>query len=62
MFAKILRTTAGEPRSATSGTSLPDSVQEGLLSTREIDLRRMYERMAQHQRLIEVEDDLRRKF
>jgi hypothetical protein len=62
MFAKILRTTAGQPHPATSSNSLPDSAQPALLSTREIELRRMYERMAQHQRLIEVEDDLRRRF
>jgi hypothetical protein len=62
MFEKLIRAILGETNKPAAGMRIHESGQLALLSTRELDLRRMYERMAQHQRLIEVEEDLHNRF
>ena len=62
MLEKLLRAFMGEPRETEAGIHIYESGQLALLSTQELERRRLYERIAQHQQLIEIEEDLRRKF
>jgi len=61
MLQKAIRVIFGETRREDVVVRSHESGQMALLSTRELELRKMYERMAQRQRLIEVEEDMRRK-
>ena len=60
MLEKLMRAVFGEPHRPVESISVHESGQMAILSTQELAHRQMYERMARHQRLIEVEDDLRR--
>jgi hypothetical protein len=62
MFQKLQRILFGEARQPDAAIHIHESGQLALLSTQQINRRKLYERMAQHQRLIEVEEDLRRQF
>jgi hypothetical protein len=62
MFRKLIRALLGEPQQPVSSVRIHESGQLSIVSTQEIARRRMYERMAQHQRLIEIEEDLQDRF
>ncbi|MAS37206.1 MAG: hypothetical protein CL610_24610 [Anaerolineaceae bacterium] len=61
MLGKLLRSLFGESHSMTSDVTLHQSGQLAMLSTRELDRRRMYERMVAHQRLSEIEEKMSRR-
>jgi hypothetical protein len=62
MFEKLIRAIFGEPSQAASNVRLHESGQLTIVSIHDLERQRMYERMAQHQRLIEVEEDLYDRF
>ena len=61
MLQKLMQAVFGAPTQPETQIMAHESGQMAILSTQELERRRFYERMAQHQRLIEVEEDLRRR-
>ncbi len=63
MLAKIWRALFSAPQVTVVTAHTYDTAPAmAMLSTQEIERRRLYERMAQHQRLIEVEEGAQQRF
>lgn len=63
MLAKVWRAFFSTPQVTITTTRIHESGQiAAVLSTQEMERKRLYERIAQHQRLIEVEEDLRQRY
>ena len=62
MFRKLIHAIFGEPSRPAANLRIHESGQLTIVSIHDLERQRMYERIAQHQRLIEIEEDLYERF
>lgn len=62
MFEKLIRALFGEPKQTTPDPRIHESAQLVIVTLADVERYLMYSRIADHQRLIEIEEDLYGRF